>query len=256
MRAVILSAGRGQRLMPYTAAQPKCLVSVLGKPIVQWQIDLLLDHGIDQVVVVIGYGAEQVEKVLHDHYGDGVTCVFNPFHHLCDNLISAWMARPFLQGDCLLLNGDTLMDHGAMETVLAGKEGPVVLAVHRKPVYDGDDMKVQLQDERLVHVGKRLSDPIDAESIGCIRFNGTGAGWFCHALEEAVRDETSLGQWYLSVIDRMAGQHPVWTQDIGQNQWAELDCPADLAHLREVLPRWNLRKHGWHAAMPNEPKAG
>ena len=52
MRAVILAAGRGQRLMPYTTSKPKCLVAVLGKPIVQWQIDLLLDHGIEQVTVV------------------------------------------------------------------------------------------------------------------------------------------------------------------------------------------------------------
>lgn len=244
MHAVILSAGRGQRLMPYTAAQPKCLVSVLGKPIVQWQIDLLLDHGIEQVAVVVGYGAEQVAEVLHARYGDRVTCVFNPFFRLCDNLISAWVARPFLQGDCLLLNGDTLMDHGALEAVLTGREGPVVLAVHRKPVYDDDDMKVQLQDERLLHVGKRLPDPIDAESIGCLRFDATGSRWFSDMLDEAVHDETAFGQWYLAVIERMAGQHPVWVQDIGQNQWAELDCPADLAHLREALPRWELQGQG------------
>ena len=244
MRAVILAAGRGQRLMPYTTSKPKCLVAVLGKPIVQWQIDLLFDHGIEQVTVVTGYGAEQVEEALHERYGETVNTVFNPFHRLCDNLISAWMARPVLQGGCLLLNGDTLMDDGAMDAVLSGREGPVVLAVHRKPVYDDDDMKVQLQGERLVHVGKRLSDPIDAESIGCIRFDESGARWFCGILEDAVHDETALGQWYLSVIDRMAAQHPVWVQDIGHNQWAEVDCPADLAHLREVLPRWSLHSQG------------
>lgn len=248
MRAVILSAGRGQRLMPYTASRPKCLVPILGKPIVQWQVDLLLEHGIEQVVVVIGYGADQVEEALRSRYGERVKTIFNPFHRLCDNLVSVWVARSCLQGDCILLNGDTLMDDGAMDTVLTAREGPVVLAVHRKPIHDDDDMKVQLEGERLVHVGKRLPDPIDAESIGCIRFNETGAAWFRQALEDAVRDEAALGQWYLSVIDRMAAVHPIRVQDIGQHQWAEVDCPADLAHLREVLPKWGSRVHAWRDA--------
>ena len=55
MRAIIIAAGQGTRLRPYTADRPKCMVSVAGKPILHHQIDALRANGVDDIVVIGGY---------------------------------------------------------------------------------------------------------------------------------------------------------------------------------------------------------
>ncbi len=52
MKAVILSAGQGKRLLPLTADCPKCILKVRGRTFIEWQIDELAKCGIDQVTVV------------------------------------------------------------------------------------------------------------------------------------------------------------------------------------------------------------
>ena len=64
MKAIILSAGQGTRLLPLTARSPKCTVALQGRALIDWQIDQLAACGIDDVVVVTGFGAEHVEEVL------------------------------------------------------------------------------------------------------------------------------------------------------------------------------------------------
>ncbi len=49
MKAVILSAGQGKRLLPLTANNPKCLVKIDGQSLVEWQIDELIRCGVDRV---------------------------------------------------------------------------------------------------------------------------------------------------------------------------------------------------------------
>jgi choline kinase len=64
MKALILSAGQGRRLLPYTAESPKCTIPVLGRSMIEWQIDALLSLGIERITVVVGYGADCVERLL------------------------------------------------------------------------------------------------------------------------------------------------------------------------------------------------
>ena len=79
MNAVLLSAGQGKRLLPLTANKPKCLLSVEGQSIIEWQIDELARSGIDRIWVVVGYHADRVEQLLHKRYGpDRVAVIYNP----------------------------------------------------------------------------------------------------------------------------------------------------------------------------------
>ncbi|MEE8125402.1 MAG: sugar phosphate nucleotidyltransferase, partial [Nitrospirales bacterium] len=95
MKAVILSAGQGKRLLPLTADQPKCNLSINGQSILEWQIQELLRFGIDVIHVVVGFGAEKVETLLANRIGtDSIRTLYNPFFSLTDNLISCWIARP------------------------------------------------------------------------------------------------------------------------------------------------------------------
>ncbi|AJE20230.1 NTP transferase domain-containing protein [Azotobacter chroococcum] len=242
-RAVILSAGQGRRLLPFTENSPKCLLDIAGRSVVEWQIDALLAAGIGHVTVVVGYGAEQVERVLIDRYGTGtVATLYNPFFEVADNLASCWMARQAMQDEFLLLNGDTLFELAVLERLLEAPPRPITLAIDRKAGYDSDDMKVCLDGERLTRVGKTLPlAHIDGESIGMMYFQPQGAALFRQTLEAQMRRPEALQRWYLSIIDQLAqdtGQ--VFVQSIEGLSWGELDFPADLESVRAKARFWNI----------------
>ena len=110
--------------------------------------------------------------------------------------------------DFLLLNGDTIFDVSLLAQVLKSEPAPITLSIDYKKAYDADDMKVQLDNKGLVkHVNKILpEDQIDAESIGLIYFRSNGPILFRDAVEEALRYPTELKSWYLTIIDKLAGE--------------------------------------------------
>jgi len=79
MRALLLAAGFGSRLRPITDIVPKCLVTIAGKPLLQYWLDALLDAGVERVLVNTHYRREAVEAFA-EGYGrrDKVDLVFEP----------------------------------------------------------------------------------------------------------------------------------------------------------------------------------
>ncbi len=229
MKAIILSAGQGRRMLPLTAELPKCALRLLDKTIIEWQLDTIFRCGIDDIVVVVGYGAEKVEALLADRYGGRVRTLFNPFFSVSDNLASCWTVRHEMGEDFLLLNGDTLFETEVLRRLLAQEAHPVTVTTDCKPQYDADDMKVIRQGERLIRIGKDLPlHQVNAESIGMLLFRGNGPELFRTTIEQVLRRPEGLRRWFLSVIDEMARWLPVWTCSIEGLRWAEVDCPDDL----------------------------
>jgi len=230
MKAIILSAGQGRRLLPLTERVPKCMLPVQGRPLIARQLDALYRCGVEDVMVVVGYGAEAVEAGLAEFgRGQRVRSLYNPFYAITDNLVSCWVARNEMQGEFMILNGDTLFEAGVLARLLAAPEHPITLAISCKDRYDEDDMKVIREGDRLLRVGKKLPlDRVDAESIGMMTFRGDGPRLFREAIDRAMRTPDALKQWYLSLIDTLADTGVVFTQPISPQGWAEVDSAADL----------------------------
>ncbi len=237
MNAVILSAGQGKRLLPLTADQPKCNISIHGQSILEWQIQRLLQCGIQSICVVIGFRADKVETLLKSCFeSHAVSTLFNPFFSLADNLISCWVARTAMREDFVLLNGDTLFETAVLEKLLQAPPAHITLVTDEKSHYDADDMKVITNGTQLARIGKTLPlEHVNGESIGMIRFQDQGAQLFSSALEERVRQPEALKQWYLSLVDELAQQGHVSTVSIKGCTWAEIDNPADLHHAEILL---------------------
>lgn len=236
MKAVVLSAGQGKRLLPLTEENPKCLLPVRGdEPILGWQLAALARAGIDHAVVVIGFGAERVEAWLAANPVAGLACetLINPFYRTSDNLISCWLARGAMSDDFLLLNGDTIFEDAVLARVLE-VSAPIALAIDHKPTYDDDDMKVSLDSRgRLLAIDKWLARPmVGGESIGLLSFRGSGPKLFTTALEEAVRRPEAMRQWYLSVVHRIAQATAVETASVRGLWWREIDSASDLYGAR------------------------
>ncbi len=243
MKAIILSAGQGRRLLPLTSNTPKCLLEIQGKAILDWQLDALVAAHFQEIVVVHGYGAEQVEALIAGRRDAAtIRTLFNPFYAVSNNLASCWVVRAEMDEDFLLLNGDVVFQDGTLERLLAPPPTPtpVTVAIDRKSSYDEDDMKVRLEGRRLVRIGKDLPPgEIDAEAIGLHLFRGPGPQLFRDGLEAAVRTAAGLERWYLTVVDELAHTSAVGTTSIEGFEWAEIDTRADLAGAERLAAHWD-----------------
>ncbi|MDP1558914.1 MAG: phosphocholine cytidylyltransferase family protein [Nitrosomonas sp.] len=232
IKAIILSAGQGRRLLPLTENTPKCLLPVLDKPVIEWQIDALLAVGIKEITIVAGFQVGLIEALLKQRYADypQVSILFNPFFEVADNLASCWLARSVMDSDFLLLNGDTVIESPLLTQVLNSAFAPITLSVDYKSTYDADDMKVQLDTKGWVKQVSKIipADQIDAESIGLIYFRAQGPQYFREAVEAALRHPAELKSWYLTIIDELAKQNLVNTRSVAGYRWCEIDFIEDL----------------------------
>lgn len=238
MKAIILAAGRGSRLLPLTETRPKCLLPVAGKSVLQRQLDTLEAGGIEETVVVTGFMAALVEEELARRTGQmKLTPFFNPFFQIADNLASCWMVRDHMQSDFLLINGDTLFEAALLEDVLKSPAQPIQVTIDIKDSYDSDDMKVELDGTRLSAIGKTLpTDRAHAESIGFLRFMGEGPAIYRAKLDQMMRTEAGVSSWFLKAIDAIAdttGQ--VGTLSIAGRRWHEMDTVEDFNALNRIF---------------------
>jgi L-glutamine-phosphate cytidylyltransferase len=249
-KAIILSAGKGSRLLPLTESRPKCLIELSGKTLLEWQLDTLAAAGVRETVVITGFRDDMVDAVVAPRLG--VRTLFNPFYHVADNLGSVWMGRAEFNRDLLLLNGDTLISPPLLARVL-GATGRITVTIDEKENYDSDDMKVLRNGHRLLRIGKTLEPGgYNAESIGLVAFRGEGLRIFIDQVNQMMRWPDGTQRWYLRAIDELAKDGvDVQTVSIRGEEWQEVDFAIDLEKARILTSRWATARQANSQALPS-----
>lgn len=242
VKAIILCAGQGRRLLPLTETSPKCLLPIGGKPILEWQLRGLAAADVLDVTLVTGFEADKVVQAARDvaPRGTRVETAFNPFFAVAENIGSCFIVRDLLRdGSTILLNGDTLFEAAIPRRLLSTSIAPITVTIDRKPTYDADDMKVSMEGPLLRAIGKTLTaSETDGESIGMLLFRQDGGRMFAAKLEAIMRQPGGLGRWYLSVIHALAQTGAVRVTSIEGHDWAEVDYPADVANAEALVRSW------------------
>jgi choline kinase len=177
MVGVIIAAGRGGRLSSVTGGMPKTLLSLHGKPIIQWIIDGARNAGIEEFVIVVGFEREKIVEYFNKNHQDGISIVFNQRWE-CGNGISVLAAQEAVKGrgEFILMMSDHLFEKNLLEIVLESDTARPTLAVEQdlNKVFDIDDAtKVNIVNGRIMNIGKDLSE-----------YNGVDAGLFI--LDESI----------------------------------------------------------------------
>ena len=241
MRAILLSAGRGTRLMPLTRNTPKALLDLgHGITVVESQLASIREVGIKDVCLVLGYLADQVEAKVRRFDGLNVEFVFNPFFDLANNLVSLWMARHQMGEEFISINGDDVFHPSVLSALLSASHPPdITMVIDKKPAYVAEDMKVTIRNGTIRSVSKQIPpDQADGESIGIIRYTGSGVLVMKRVLDEMVRIPEGLQVFYLAAIQRLVDSGvPVGFVEVDPSLWAEVDFHPDLELLRNNVLR-------------------
>jgi choline kinase len=246
MIGLVLAAGAGKRLQPWTDTLPKTLVPVDGeRTILDVALANLGHAGLDRVVVVVGYAAERIsERVpeLERRHGVKVELVFNPKAEEWNNAYSLWCAREAFAGGALLVNGDTVHPAAVEERLLehrgAANGEQVVIAVDQAKPLGEEEMKVHVSEEGILERINKSIDPAsaDGEYIGLTLIEPEAAAPLAEALEATWRRDPSL--YYEDGFQEFADRGGrIGIAPIGEVEWVEVDDHADLERAREVACR-------------------
>ncbi|MFT4538065.1 MAG: choline kinase [Planctomycetota bacterium] len=241
MNALILAAGRGSRMTQLTDDRPKCLVELHGRALLDWQLDALRSAGIDQVAILTGYRAGDVNTRADASF-------HNPRWQETNMVQTLACAREWLcAAPCVVSYSDIVYPASAVESLLKA-EAELALTYDPKwldlwsrrfedPLDDAESFKLDAAGN-LLEIGSRADSCADIEGqfMGLLRF--TPASW--------ARVETLLASLPPKRADRLdttamlngllrAGEviEPVAID----GPWGEADSASDLAVLESLWPK-------------------
>jgi len=243
MIGLVLAAGAGRRLRPYTDTLPKALVPVDGDTtIMDISLRNLAAAGLTDVTIVVGYRANAVEErkdAFEQKYGVKITLVYNDKAEEWNNAYSLWLARDHFAAGMLMVNGDTVHPVGVEHTLLAQRGPSILLAIDNVKKLADEEMKTVFgADGRLTKITK-LMDPADAfgEYIGANIIEGSAAAALADALKATWERNPDL--YYEDGFQEYANRGgEVRAATIGEVEWVEVDNHDDLAKARDIACRY------------------
>ena len=116
MKAVILAAGEGRRLRPFTETMPKVMLPVANKPVLEYVTDAVKTSGINEIVLVVGYKKEVIMDYFKDYEDINITYVVQ--EKQLGTAHALLQTKDLIDGDFLVLSGDNIIDHRGIEKLL------------------------------------------------------------------------------------------------------------------------------------------
>jgi choline kinase len=241
---IVLAAGAGSRLRPLTDELPKTLLPVDGeRTILELVVASLQAGGVEQAVVVTGFAADRVEKVLPDIVtatGLALSTLHNEHALDRNNAFSLWLAREHLEGGAVVANGDTIVPAPALRSWLDAVEpvGDLTIALDDCKRLGAEEMKVVHADGgRVLRISKQIEpQTANGEYIGVCVVPGGVAARVVDALAHTWQRDSTLyyEDGFQEYIDR-GGR--VVAAPIGDVEWVEVDDHDDLARARALRCR-------------------
>ncbi|WP_424962257.1 phosphocholine cytidylyltransferase family protein [Ekhidna sp.] len=230
--AVILAAGRGTRLQPYTFDIPKGFMPVGEERLIERSVRLLKENGIKNVIIGTGHLHEHYEKFANEH---GLTTFLSPDYATTGSFHTLIYGSDLIKGDFLLLESDLLYHSDAIKSLIEAEEKDVILCSGF--TQSNDEVYVEVADGKLKSLSKKKEElgSVDAELVGIWKISME----LLEKLKGHHKEATdAIKKDYEIAIAQLSGDHRVDVLKLDDLVWCEIDNQDHLERAKEkILPR-------------------
>lgn len=250
-RVLILAAGQGTRLRPLTNDKPKCLVPLLGKSLLERQVNTIKQCGIDDVHIATGYRSDQIEAL-------GFATSTNSRFDSTNMVESLFSALPFIkkEGDLIIAYGDIVYEQENLEALLASDD-EIALMIDLKwrdlwslrlenPL---DDAETLVMDEYnyVTELGKKPDsyERIQGQYTGLIKIRSNKIAEFVTFYQSldrnALYDGKDFDNMYMtSFLQLLINSGWQAKAVLVENGWLEIDSVEDLSQYESMAKEGSL----------------
>jgi len=245
LKVIILAAGEGTRLRPYTLDRPKCMVEIDGVSLIDRQLEVLKSEGIDDIVIIGGYKSEMLKR------GD-IKLKVNARYFETNMVWTLFSAEEELEGDVIVSYGDIVYSKNILKALIKSK-ADIAVTIDMKwegywrernenPLDDAETLKLR-KDGTISEIGQKPSslEEIEGQYMGLMKFSSEGVRQIKSAFHSALESGKLLGKEVensymtdlLQSIVNIGGK--VASVQIDED-WVEVDTVEDL-HAPITLER-------------------
>jgi len=232
MKAIIMVAGVGSRLIKKVKYLPKCLLMFNGETILTRNVRLLKKNGIDEIIIVAGYRADLVREEV----GKEAKVIFNPFFRVTNSIASFWFAlqEVNLNDDLLVFNGDVVYEEKVLPLALESPKTPSIL-IDTSRIKDAD-YRLKVEGECVVNQGKELSDEdTNGEYVGIVKMSRDFVPIYLSRVTEMVEKQGRYDLWWEESLYQIRDKFKIkmYVVDVKGYFWAEADYIEDIERIEK-----------------------
>ena len=244
MKVVMLAAGVGSRLGYSDTDHPaKVLLRFGGKSLLQYHIEILRRHGIDELVLGVGYHHQDIDREIAALGAqDFVRTVYNENYEE-GNIVTLWTLRDELCCDepVLLMDADVLYDAELIRRLVYSSH-PNCLLLDRDFIPGDEPVKLCIRDGEIVEFRKWLSAEFDfcGESVGFFKLSAEAARKVIMQTDLYLRQGRRNDPYEEAIRDVLltSPRNTFAFEDVTGMPWIEIDFAVDIERANaEVLPR-------------------
>lgn len=233
--ALLLAAGTGTRLLPFTDNAPKCLTLVQGIPILERLVHILREQKFKKLVVVIGHLGDHIRAFLKEKAGDmQVDFITSPVYRTTNNVYSLWLAQEQIQEPFLLVESDLVFDASMLDGMLQ----PDKIAISPiLPWMNGTTVTVDANKQvTAFHAGGSTSDAPQYKTVNIYSLSLPTWKEVQKRLDSYI-SQGRVGEYYEAVFTEMVadGSLHIEADFFNPDRWYEVDTLADLNEAEKMF---------------------
>lgn len=235
MKAILLAAGRGSRLKPYTDTVPKSLLPIGDTSLIERTVGILQKAGVSDISIVVGY----LKEAFFRTFPTGIKFYVNEDYLNTDQGGSLIRAKTEMNDDLLVIAADLLCPEGVFRDAIK-HDAPICVAIDLKDrPFDDVTEKIVLKNGKIRMVGKTNvpNELANGEFLGMTKLSRKIAPLFTETLEQslATNKKTQIVQVIQKLID--GGEDVAYVQCV--DPWCEMDDPDVMKRAGEILSSYS-----------------
>ena len=252
MKALILAAGLGSRLEDKTSKCPKALIKVKGRPILYYQLSNLLQVGIRDIIIVVGYKGEMIKEYVSNNFlRANIIYIENDLYSKSNSSFSFWKAKNHVMGGPYIhLNCDILFSQSLLLSIIQSNYSNV-FAVRKDLLLDNGMENVTLRVDKIIHMSLNKTPDSICKAFGLAKFSKKSTELVIKTLQSYL-DKGDKNQNYYGIIRQTLKTIDYRVCITNKNNLQEINTISDLERVKKFSNKSmlfitrGLEKKKWH----------